>query len=117
MRTPAGELITDENVTSSISSQLPAAGTIANISKTSLVITLSEIEKVPELTTEEWNEETQNLMEDLGFDYELRNQDDEIITDVAADGLPITGQTPEAGTFVNLDTLIVLTVTEPEPMV
>lgn len=117
LRTPSGELITDQDVTSPISAQLPAAGTIANISKTALVITLSEIEKVPELITEEWNDDTKAIIEDLGFDYELRNQDDEVLTDAAATGLSITGQAPEAGTFVNPNTLIVLTITEPEPMV
>ena len=117
LRTPAGELITDEEVTSPISAQVPAAGTIANISKTPLVLSLSEIEKVPVLTTQEWNADTKAIIEDLGFDYQLRNQDNEVITEAEALDLPITGQTPEAGTFVNLDTLIVLTVTEPEPMV
>lgn len=118
LKTPAGELITNEDVTSPISAQLPAAGTIANISKTSLVITLTNIRKVPELTAEEWNAETKDTIEDLGFDFELRNQDDEVITEAAALDLPITGQTPEAGTFANNNnTLIVLTITEPEPMV
>ena len=117
LKTPTGELITNEDVTSPISAQLPEAGTIANISKTSLVITLTDIRKVPELIAEEWNAETKDIIEDLGFDFELKNQDDEVITEAAALDLPITGQTPEAGTFANINTLIVLTITEPEPMV
>ncbi|WP_341902645.1 hypothetical protein [Fluviicola taffensis] len=113
LRTPAGELITTEDLTSSISLQSPDAGTIANISKTPLVITLGEICKVPELVAEEWSAETKQLIQDLGISYELRTPDGILITDEeTAEGLPITGQIPEAGTFVNTtSTLLVLTVT------
>ena len=81
-------------------------------SSSGLVITLSEIRLVPELITEVWNDDTLGIIQDLGFTYELRNQNNEIVTSDDAQGLPITGQTPEAGTFANAtNTVLGLTIT------
>ena len=74
---------------------------------------LSEIRIVPDLTTKTWNEETKELIQNLGFTYELRAPDDEVITDEeTAEGLPIQAQTPEPGTVSNTtSTVLVLTIT------
>lgn len=73
---------------------------------------LAEIRLVPDFSTKNWNEETKELIQNLGFTYELRSPDDEVITDEeTADGLPIAGQTPEPGTVANItSTVLVLTI-------
>ena len=74
---------------------------------------LSEIRIVPDLTTKTWNEETKELIQNLGFTYELIAPDDEVITDEETEeGLPIQAQTPEPVTVTNTKSnVLVLTIT------
>lgn len=114
-RTPDGELITNETLVAGlpIATQTPLAAEIINTSNTILVLTFSEIRVVPDFSSMHWNEETKELIQDRGISYELRTPDSALITDEeTAEGSPITGQTPEAGTFVNTTSaVLVLTVT------
>lgn len=73
---------------------------------------LSEIRIVPNLIGKNWDEETKELIQNLGFPYELRDSDDEPITDeeTVVDA-PIEGQTPEAGSVANISTPLVLKIT------
>lgn len=115
LRTPDGERITDETIVEGlpIGLQAPLTGEVANISNTVLVLTFPEIRVVPDFSSKNWNEETKELIQDRGISYELRTPDSTLITDEeTAEGSPITGQTPDAGTFVNTTSaVLVLTVT------
>lgn len=115
LRTPEGTLVTDEEIAvgSPIIGQIPDAGTIANTTTTVLVLPVPEVRVVPDLSTRDWNVETKTLVQNPGFTYELRTPDGTLITDeTTAEGSPITGQVPAAGTIVNItSTALVLTVT------
>lgn len=115
LRTENDELITDDTIVEgiSITSQIPLASVIANTSDTILVLKFSEIRVIPDLITKNWNEETKEIIQNRGIIYELKAPDGTLITDEeTAEGLPITGQTPEAGTFVNTTSAVLaLTVT------
>nr|WP_294858920.1 hypothetical protein [uncultured Fluviicola sp.] len=115
LRTGNDELITDETIAEgvSITWQVPLAAAIANTSDTILVLKFSEIRVIPDFSSKDWNQETKELIQDHGISYELRTPDGTLITDEeTAEGSPITDQTPEAGTFVNTTSaVLVLTVT------
>lgn len=116
LRTIENELITNEELVEGLSilSQVPEAGMIANTSNTILTIKFLEIRVVPDLSEKNWNIETKSDIMSHGLTtYELRTPDGTLITDEAtAEGMPITGQTPEAGTFVNTtNTVLKVTVT------
>jgi hypothetical protein len=115
LRTGNDELITNEVIAEgvSITWQVPLAAAIANTSEIILTLKFSDIRVIPDFSTKDWNEETKGLIQDRGISYELRTPDGTLITDEeTAEGSPITGQTPEAGTFVNnTSAVLVLTVT------
>ena len=117
LRTPGNEVITNEELVEGLSiwSQTPLAGTIANTTNTILALQFSEICVVPDLSEKNWNNETKAILLNLGLNYELRTPDGTLITDddeITVEGMPITGQIPAAGTFVNkTNTVLELTVT------
>ncbi|WP_300662572.1 hypothetical protein [Fluviicola sp.] len=117
LRTPEGELITNEELPEGllIWNQIPSAGMIANTTNTILVLQFSEIRVIPDLSSKNWNSENKAIIQNLGLNYELRTPDGTLITlddEITVEGMPITGQIPEAGTFVNTtNTVLKLTVT------
>ena len=67
---------------------------------------VSEIRIIPNLANRVWNNETQELIGNLGFTYELKDSQDAQITEQLASGKTIESQVPEAGTIVNVNAVI-----------
>lgn len=115
LRTQDGTLITNEELAEGLMiwKQAPLAGMIANTSNTILALHFFEIRIVPDLSGKNWNNATRGILLDLQLPYELRTPDGTLITDEAtAEGMPVTGQDLEAGTFVRTtDTVLQVTVT------
>jgi len=109
-RTPDGELITSETLVEGlpIATQAPLAAEIVNTSNTVLVLTFSEIRVVPDLGSGDWSEAIKETIEDLGFTYELRALDGTLITEAIAGESSIASQTPEAGTFANTSSTVIV---------
>lgn len=111
LRTPDGNVITDETVVEGlpIGLQAPLGGTFVNVADTVLVLTFPTIRVVPDLSFGDWSVTKRELLQDLGFTYELRTSDGTLITDeTLAMGEPIVSQTPEAGTFANTASTVVV---------
>ncbi len=71
----------------------------------------ADLRLVPDLNR--WNESTKETILRLGFAYELRYEDDELITDEEGlDGYDIVEQTPIAGTISKAGNLLVLKLAE-----
>lgn len=94
----------------SIVSHIPAGATIAS-TNTPLVITIDvQFVEVPELIGMAWSAGAKQLIEEPGFSFELKDVDGQSVTDDDADGYPITGQSPAAGSFASTNNPIVVTV-------
>ena len=110
--TQENDEFTDEELVDGLAifSQLPLAGTIANTSNIPLELKFETVHKVPDLSDLDWTGVTSEIITDLGFTYELRDVDGEVITEAEADGYPVTGQSPEAGSFAKTNQLFIVTV-------
>ncbi|MNK05427.1 PASTA domain protein [compost metagenome] len=73
---------------------------------------VAELRVVPDLTTKFWSEENRQLLQNLGFSYELRDVNNVLITNIELvnEDDVILSQTPAAGNVVNLNTPLVLTL-------
>ncbi len=114
LRTPEGDLITDEELIEGlfVYRQSLDAGTIANISNDVLVLNFYEIRVIPDLSDTNWGTTVRDLIENLQISYEIRTPDGTLMEEHDVVGEPITGQTPAAGTFVDTTSaLLVVTVT------
>jgi hypothetical protein len=70
---------------------------------------VSELRLVPDLTIKTWTETTRELIENLRFTYELRDADDDLITDEdSVLGYGIYEQNLVAGTVATIDTKLIL---------
>ncbi|MNV15578.1 hypothetical protein D3C71_1063080 [compost metagenome] len=74
---------------------------------------ISEIRKVPDLSVRRWNDATKEIIQNLGFTYELRTPNGEVITnEELVEGLMIWDYSPY-GVFVNItNTILVLQFSE-----
>lgn len=72
---------------------------------------VSEIRVVPQLTGRNWNAETKELIQNLGFSYEIQNTQSESVTEQMAENRSIQSQSPDPGLIVNMGTTLVLIVT------
>lgn len=110
--TQEDDVFTDEELVEGlvISGQFPDAGTIANTSTAQLELRFATIHKIPDLGGLNWNGVTEDMIIELGFDYELRNPDGDVITSAQADGFPVLSQSPEAGSFAKTEQLQIITV-------
>ncbi|WP_343637226.1 hypothetical protein [Fluviicola sp.] len=103
-KTQEGDLITDETLVEGLAifSQTPDAGTIANTANVPLELTFQDLHKVPDLSTLNWNSETEEIIEDLGFTYAFKTPEgDAIIDETLVEGLLIGSQSPLAGSIAN----------------
>ncbi|MNJ83955.1 PASTA domain protein [compost metagenome] len=111
LRTSDGTVITDETVVEGlpIGLQAPPGATFVNVADTVLVLTFPTIRVVPDLSIGDWSVAKRELLQDLGFTYELRNLDGTLITDetIAMEHSSVS-QTPEAGTFANTASTVVV---------
>jgi hypothetical protein len=110
--TQENDQFTDEELVEGLAifGQLPAAGTIVNTANIPLELRFSTIHKVPDLSDLDWNAVTEDLIIELGFNYELRDVNGDLVTFDDADGYPVVGQSPEAGSFAKTTELQIITV-------
>lgn len=72
----------------------------------------ADLRLVPDLNGKFWNTTTKELIENLGFIYELRDSNDDVITDEEPImDLPIESQSPAYGTISKVGNLLVLHIT------
>lgn len=73
----------------------------------------ADLRLVPDLTVNLWNTTTKETLQKLGFIYELRDENDDLITNEDDfDGYVIQEQTPVAGTISKTGNLLVLKLVE-----
>jgi hypothetical protein len=69
---------------------------------------VSEIRVVPNLIGRTWNEETRELIRNLGFLYELQNEQNEAVSEETAEAQLIKSQSPESGAIASIQTTLLL---------
>lgn len=93
-----------------IVSHIPAGATITS-TNTSVVITINvEFRQVPNLNGLNWGAEPIQMIEEQGLAFEVRDVDGQSVSSDDADGYPIVGQSPAAGSFINTNDPVVVTV-------
>jgi hypothetical protein len=67
---------------------------------------VSEIRIIPNLINQVWNTETKELIQNLGFTFELINSQEETISEQTAEGLSIQSQNQNPGAIASINTTL-----------